>query len=357
MAIPVSSLHGKTIIALIVGNGFTHARTHRESVDFPSVLGTPDMTLTKSEYSDKVPTLTHKDTTWTWGHHVASSSALKRENMGSRKITKAGNVQLALAAIHELIGSSDYQPDYAVFTLPVEYFDRDKETMRDALAGEYHLIDSQNRDFTYRLGLDSVRVLPEGLPTVYDQIYGYDLAIKDQGLLGRSIGVVNVGTYTTDLIYMSADGADQLPKLRPNKCTSVDVGLSRAWSAIARWLKTNHGKTVSMTEADIITKQGFAMVGGKRVSVSNQRDDLFRVMAEQIHNAIDLQWDGGADCAVMIEAGGGGPQMHNFIAPPYLGSDLQIDYRNFGDIAAAASTEARGSLKIALLKAAATQSS
>jgi hypothetical protein len=70
-------------------------------------------------------------------------------------------------------------------------------------------------------------------------------------------------------------------------------------------------------------------------------------MSDRIANEINTGWDNGLAVRHMIEAGGGGPQLHSYLAPRY---NQNLNYYYYETVEDAASTEMNGAWKLANIK-------
>lgn len=346
---PIRKINHPLIVADIIGNGYTHARANNLNVDFPSVVGISQTAFNSTDFDDRVGAkmLTWNDATFVWGEETFKSSRLKNTAMGSEKLGTTTHRRLLVASLYELFGAQNIAPDILVTTVPVLYYDNDRDNMRNMLAGDYHIMDSNGVEFVYSISPDIVKVLPEGLPTVTDIVFNNHLNVnpKRAHLLDKDsvTGVVNVGTYTTDLIQVK----DQLP-ISANS-TSIDTGLFKIWEEIKRYAKVNHGRTLTDHEADNVMKKGYMLVGNKTIPMDTVIENMSEAVADEISQTINTIWDNAKSITDMIEAGGGGPTLHDYIAHRY---ENVISLHYYNTIAEAAATETNGAWKLANIKVA-----
>lgn len=331
------------IVSLIIGNGWTHGRVNKYKKHFPSVTGILSNSMKSFDMSEgnSAKSLTWDNVPFVWGEEVNRSARMKSAAMGSDKIGGVTYQRLLIAAFYELFGAVDVTADILITTLPVMDYQHQRENMRVNLAGTYEVYDTNGSRFVYDIRPDAVKVLPEGLPTVYDFIYNENLVVQNDALLSQSVGVVNIGTYTTDLIKIS----EQRPELA--NCTSTDNGLSKVWEGVQRYAKMEHGKNLTEHEADEATKKGGFYVGNKWVSIDNLTESLFEQLAESIAQSINPLWDGARDIQSMLLVGGGAPQTGGFIHERYK-SLCTIE--SHGHIEDSASTDMNGAHKFARIR-------
>lgn len=341
---PVKNLQEPLIAAVIIGNGFTHARANRYKVHFPSITGISQTAFNAMDLhkTEKANVLEWDGSRFVWGENVYTESRLHATTMGAEKAGSVTHKRLMLAALYELFGAQDVTVNGLITTFPVLDYSASKDLLRSKLAGTYSLKDGNGREFIYTIPNDAVKVLPEGLPTVYDALYNDAGNVTNEKLLGQgvSIGVVNIGTYTTDLIFVSNQ--------KPNAAlsNSSDVGLSKVWDEIMRVAKVTHKRSLTLHEADTAMKQGFYMTGNQRRDCGAVVEEMMEQIAETVAGEINRLWDNGAAVNHLIFAGGGAPHLNAYLSRRYPNNELYT----FGTPEAAASTEMNGAYKVGFIK-------
>lgn len=336
------------IATVIVGNGWTHARANRTKAHFPSVSALSQKAFSSIDLEgDTEDSLTWDETAFVWGEAVYQNSRLHAESMGNEKTQTVTYKRLLIGALYKLFGAVNLELDAIVTTFPVLDYENNREKMRSMIAGLYHLSDQSGREFSYKISSESVKILPEGLPTIYDMIYNENLVVQNDSLLktpeGKpaKVGVCNVGTFTTDLILVE----NQKPNAA--RSTSLDYGLSTIWQQIRQYAKKEHGKSLTLHESDKAMKDGFFYIGNKPIYIQNILDEVGEQLAESISNEINGHWDSGKYVNGIIFAGGGAPQLNGILSERYTRT---TEVYTYGDVVAAASTEMNGCDKFARIK-------
>lgn len=345
----VAKIKDPNIAVVIVGNGWTHARAQGSTAHFPSVVGLQQTAFDSidMENTEKSNLLDYQGALYVWGKTVYTNSRIPSSAMGNNKVGSITYKRLLLAALYELYGARDVTIDALVTTFPVLDYQNKRDEMRLAIAGTYGLTDGNGRTFTYHIEPNAVKILPEGLPTIYDALYNERLNVQAESILytdegmNAASGVVNIGTFTTDMIFIE----NQAPN--PAKCTSIDIGMRDIWQAVQRHAKTEHGKNLSLNEADTATKNGFYYAGNTRVDIHNVVKQAAQQVSAAIANQINTEWDNGAGVYNLLFAGGGAPQLNGTLADNY--EDLTNVY-SYEEIESAASTEMNGAYKFARIK-------
>lgn len=331
------------IVSVVAGNGYTHATTQRTKIDFPSVIGVSQTAFNDIDLTGNVGSrsLILDGVAYHWGYDVYRNSRLRSQTMGSEKLGADTYIKLILAALYELFGAESITLDILVTTTPVYNYQKDREPIRDSIAGVYQLSDGRTT-FVYNIPRPAVKVLPEGLPTVYNQIYSNNLTVQRgcDALLHDAVGVVNIGTYTTDLIKVER----QQPVLA--QCRSIDYGMARVWDELQRFAKTEYNRSLSYQEADDACKLGYFKTGNQKINVLQRVESITSQIADMIQQEISIAWDGGKSVEHIIAAGGGAPQI------PQLWKRYEDNHVWLcDDIATCAATETDGAYKFARIKA------
>ena len=333
------------IAVVIVGNGWTHACSQKKEVHFPSVVGIEQSAFTSvdlGDYEFENHPITWDDITFVVGKDAYDRSRISSGTMGSDKVGSVTHRRLFIAALYKLFGPRDIQPDVVITTLPVLYYDSrdERDQMKTLLSGDYQ-IEAGGKQFCYSISADAIKVIPEGLPTVVDQIYNRKLEVQRPALATENVAVVNIGTFTTDLILIEGQ------KPITARCRSIDYGLHQVWSDVIQKARQYHGRTLSQFEADNAVKNGYFMSGNKKIEVKEWADATLEQVAEAIANEIAQLWDSGLAVQHIISAGGGGPQFDEYLYARYRD---RVNYIHFNSVEEAAATEMHGCWKFAQIK-------
>lgn len=345
----VSKVEAPVIVAAIIGNGWTHARSKGTVTHFPSVVGLQQVAFNAidMENADRANTLDYQGAVFVWGHTVYTNSRIHAQSMGNNKVQSMTYKRCLLAALYQLFGPRNVEVDAFVTTFPVLDYDNNRDRLKAHIQGTYGLTDGNGKTFTYHIPHDAVKILPEGLPTVYDALYNERLNVQNESIIytdegtGAASGVVNVGTYTTDMIFI------QNQKPNAARSTSIDFGMRDVWQAVQRHAKTHHGKNLTLGEADTATKNRFYYVGNQKVDITHEVKQAAAQVSAAIKNQIDTEWDAGKAVYNLIFAGGGAPQLNGTLADTY--EDVTNVY-SYEDIESAAATEMDGLYKAARIK-------
>ena len=196
----------------------------------------------------------------------------------------------------------------AVVSLPpAAYWDKDKQ--KQILAGEY-TVGFKGRTLTYQVPLELLRVVPEGWGTVCLYCLDQQGQVKDDTLFNTVVGVVDVGTYITDLVMLDKlkiirRGTDSLPHALHDIHTKL------------RDFVASQGVDLDVYQADDVLQQGFYRKSGRHHSITEQKDEWAGELTQAIAGVIRTKWNGGDDVDWIIVTGGGGPYIKSILAQEF----------------------------------------
>lgn len=198
---------------------------------------------------------------------------------------------------------------------PAYYYDREKQ--KERLAGTYEIeVPDDGGRWTkviYNVPFANMRVIPEGVGTVCM------IALNDDGtergdtkLHQKVVGVVDVGTLTTDLIKL-----DNLRIVRDG-CTSEEVALNFIYKKL-RMFAQHYGITIQEHRYQAVIDKGYFSVQGEPVYLGDEMSKWSAELAQMADGYIRKMWSGGNDVEEIILTGGGAR---------YVYADLRKVYRH-----------------------------
>jgi hypothetical protein len=199
----------------------------------------------------------------------------------------------------------------AVVSLPpMMYFDR--QTQIDSLAGEYMIKSGNSRKARrYLIPRKEMIVIPEGFGAAMTLALDKTGRPRDKSaafdVFTDVIGVVDIGTYTTDLL--------QLDRLKPIQrgVETLAHGLTNLHDKVRAFCQSQ-GVTVDPHEADSVLQRGSFLRQGTWIGITEQRDLWALELARAIEGLIRSKWDGGNAVAAILLTGGGAPYVEGFLA-------------------------------------------
>lgn len=216
---------------------------------------------------------------------------------------------LFMAALSlSLGGSCTVEP---VLSLPPRYYNR-KEVVKDLLAGTYTfgVFDPKVKEWktqTYVVPYELMKIIPEGMGTVCSMVLkpnGGEYPNTD--LHKKVVGIVDIGTYTTDLVML-----DQL-RLVKSGTDSIEQALSKLYQGIKEYADSE-SVTIHGYELDKAFKSGYFLKSGNRVPLAPIIHRWAQNLSEAIVAAIRSKWNGGDAVEQIVVTGGGAEVIAPFI--------------------------------------------
>lgn len=303
------------LVSLDIGNGYVKARgPNGASVSYPSLVAEVAENMPGFDFSlngaDKF-VIGYRDRQWAIGDTV------RYEGMAVQTVTHRSRISmdfyrvLFASALSEVVRSSARIS--AVISLPpAAYFD--KERQKAVISGVYDVQRITGHGpvkFHYELNANDIRVIPEGLGSVC--VLALDERGRQRGntyLLAESVGIVDVGTYTTDLIQL-----DHL-RLVKSGCTSLQTALHQIHERL-RAYASGCGVDIRPHEIDMILQRGYFLKLGDRVRFDDVVTDWARELAAVISGQIRSVWNGGDAVDRIVITGGGAAYVEPFLKLEY----------------------------------------
>lgn len=216
---------------------------------------------------------------------------------------------LFASALTEVVHQS--QTVRAVVSLPpAAYWDKDRQ--KATLSGAYDVQRMAFRtgptQYHYEVPAQLMRVIPEGLGTICAMALdenGYERA--DFYLAQASVGIVDVGTYTTDLIQL-----DRLRIVR-NGCATITHALHDIHERIQAYASSVN-VDIERYKLDEVLHRGYFLSSGRRVEIGHEVGAWARELATAISALIRTTWNGGDNVEYIIVTGGGAPLVQTLLA-------------------------------------------
>lgn len=301
-------------ISVDVGNGFTKVvfgTQPTQRLDFPSVTSMEDETMTGfdsvglSGNHDFV--IEFEGKRWAIGDTVITNGLMPVKITGRTRIgTDYYRALFAASLVSAYQQSCDVE---AIVSLPpANYWD--KETQKAALSGEY-TVKLGNDTYNYNVSRDKLRVVPEGWGTAMLFCINDKGEVKDSQMFNSEIGVLDIGTKTTDFIYLSS-----MKIVRSGTDSS-----NHALSDIHHRLKTfasSQGVDIDDHLLDGALRAGYFLRGGKRITFKDQIDSWSSELARTISGKLRSTWSGGDSVETILATGGG-----SFYSVPFLEQEFE----------------------------------
>jgi plasmid segregation protein ParM len=325
------------IVGVDIGYGYTKAVGEDRQVVFPSVIGKAERIryqndLRRAHLPDDLSgtTLITEEGDRFVGELALLQSRVQWTLLDRSRVEDPSARLLFLAALSELAGGAHATREYSVVTgLPVNWY-VDREKVVQQLAGRHVVRRVNGKQIVHRLTVADVLVVPQPFGSLFDALLGPDGQIVDEDLAHGRLGVVDIGTYTTDYVLV-----DALRYVEKGSGT-IATAMSKAYALIGRSLLDSYGLELRMHEVDQAVRRGHVTVYGERREIEWLVSPVLDALSTEILAQAGTLWGDGRDLAAILVTGGGAH---------VLGERIRDRYRHARLIGNAALANVNGFLK------------
>lgn len=298
---------GNRLISIDLGNGFTKVRAGRRRFSFPSVIAVEDQTTAGFEANGLASNhdflIEYNDKHWAVGETVLTHGLMPVMIAHRSRITTEYYKVLFAAALSATF-TENLTLTAIVSLPPAAYWDR--ETQKEMIAGKY-TVKRAGAEYTYTVPRESIRVVPEGFGTAALFCLDARGQVTQSALFDKEVGIVDVGTYTTDFVQLSKmkivkRGTDSIPHALSDLHKKV-----RIWAA-------SQSVDIDIHEADVVLRNGYFLRGGRREPIDEQRQVWSSELSQVIAARIRTLWGGGDDVEMILVTGGGCPYIVDILS-------------------------------------------
>jgi len=282
-------------VGLDVGYSAVKAVSGDRRATFPSIVGTPD----KAHFSLNGSTslvLVSPDHVQV-GEGAIEQSRFIRPREDRSWIESSEWYSLFLAALTEL--TSAKRAELRIVTgLPVAFYS-DRAVVRDRLLGEHRAQREGRHAQAFQIA--GCRVIPQPFGTLLAATLDDRGRVVDQALATGSVGVVDVGGKTTNLL--SVNRLSEISR----ETASVGVGAWDAVRAVLSWLAEHYPGLEDLRPHQVVDAVISRQVKyyGEQVSLTAVVEDVLEPMADQVLAEATRLWNGGATLDAILVSGGG----------------------------------------------------
>jgi len=290
-------------IGLDVGYSETKAVSGERRVNLPSIVGTPDRARFSVNGTDNLILSLTTGKSFQVGQAAVTQSRFVDRQEDRNWISSEAYQALMLAAFTELTPAT--VEAVVVSGLPVAFYS-DKDTLRNRLLGEHRVTREGRRAQLFRV--TEARVIPQPFGTLLAAALDNGGRIADQTLAAGSVGVIDCGGKTTNLLSVS-----RLAEIS-HETASINLGAWDVARAVGNWITDN------CPGLDLRDHQLMQAIIGRQATYYGEPVDLSAIVAETLQPMADQVvaqagqlWNGGAGLAAILVTGGGalllGPQI------------------------------------------------
>jgi plasmid segregation protein ParM len=298
------------ILSIDIGYGYTKGVGADDlHFAFPSVIGTAEDIRFSTDLirgGDARP-VKYGDWRFFYGEQAVLQSRVQSAVFNRSRVHDDTYKMLFVASLVEL---SNLMPNIerlrVVTGLPVDFFG-DRPAVIESFEGIYRITAADQME----IAVESVVVTPQPFGSLFRELMNDNGKIANTDVEKGRVGVIDVGTYTTD--FVAADKLRYVQRLSG----SVSIGWSKVVNQIQQALADQHMLELTSYEVDQAIRQKSVRVRGETISL----EALIAPATTDIKTAIiararDL-WGAGANLDMILVSGGGAPYLYDAIRQVY----------------------------------------
>jgi len=281
---------------LDIGYSRTKVIGDKVRVDFASLTGTPDKARFSLNGSEQGMMLVAP-----YELLVGDVATIQSRHLTRREdrdwLQSETYHALALTAFSE-ITTATHADLVVVSGLPIQYFERDKDTLRDLLLGQHPLQREGRRAQTFTV--TRAVVIPQGFGALCSVCLDDKGAIARPDLANGRIGLIDVGGKTTNLLSVN-----RLAEVG-RETASVNSGAWDVVRAVGRWIADNC-PDLELRDHEIVDaiKARGTRYKGQPIDLGAVIDAAVIPLADQVIAQAGQLWNGAGALDVVFVAGGG----------------------------------------------------
>jgi plasmid segregation protein ParM len=306
----LKSGRSQMILSIDIGYGYTKgAGPDGLHFSFPSVVGTAEeipfsIGLIQGQ-EDRV--VRYGDWTFSYGEHALLQSRIQSTIFDRSRVRDHVYKMLFVAALVEMSRQvSDCKHIKVITGLPVDFFNDRAEVVK-AFEGAYQI--TTNR--VIKCAVESVYVAPQPFGSLFRELLNDRGKIVSTDIEKRRIGVIDVGTYTTDFIV--SDALRYVQRLSG----TLRIGWSKVINKVQQVLSDRYHLELGPHEVDRDLQAGAARVHGELVPLQPLVEPaVAEIQTAIIARARDL-WGEAADLDAILVTGGAGSPVYDAVRDVY----------------------------------------
>lgn len=189
--------------------------------------------------------------------------------------------------------------------LPVGFYSKQKQTLKDSLEGKDIFIKYKGRHKVFSINRCLVFPQSAGLFTLYPELFEHDALIID------------IGGMTVDVSYFEG--------LKLTKFATYPMGMLKLYGEIVQTINSEHAVNLELLDAEKVIQEGLE-IDGKPVSIEH----IIQKHAEDILRPIKLEFPYKTTRKAFI--GGGAVALKEYLPGPVRDEDIFANARAFYEI-------------------------
>jgi plasmid segregation protein ParM len=213
---------------------------------------------------------------------------------------------LTKAAFGMLLGGVDHAAVSLVTGLPVDYY-QDARQLAEHLRGQHTI---QVDSYSTIVDVGDVLVVPQPFGALLSVLLDErgKLMADVEYLVRGTVGVLDVGTYTTDLILV--DGLEYIEA----GSSSLEGGVSTMLEMLRKVLLDEYRVSYEAHQLEVAIRRGWLVVDGKTVKLNGLAGEHLSTIAQSIEARARTLWNVSALSAIIL-AGGGALALRPWLEP------------------------------------------
>ncbi|WP_160645419.1 ParM/StbA family protein [Chengkuizengella marina] len=297
------------VLGIDHGNGYVKAKSKYKSIVLPSAfcrsdafgedswdgVGKLDVNIIKSS--------NYKDEEYAWGRDIDKANNLINTYTSENRYNQKPYQLLSEFIMASLLEPGKHDDIIVVTGCPSEEKGTDQEeALKNVFLGG-HIITIDEKDYIFNVS--QVVVLPQPLGTILDLYIGEDGYVSDDTYEEDYVGIVDIGSGTTDL-----DGIKGLKRQSGDKQT-INIGMHTCYQQIANYINEQNTSALAnrfKVEKQIIhneEKDSFIISKRASVDIAQIKERVYRETAEDLANQINQIWTTRSKFDKLLLTGGG----------------------------------------------------
>ena len=306
------------IVGVDIGYGYTKVVAPDRQVTFPSVVGKAERIRYENDLepaprkdgSPEMAFITEEGDRFV-GELALLQSRVQWTLLDRSRVEDPSARLLFLAALSQLAEGKRGTQSFRVVTgLPVKWYaDRDKVVAQ--WSGKHVLRSVNGRHAVHRLAVSELCVVPQPFGSLFDVLLEPGGQIVERDLARGRLGVIDVGTYTTDYILV-----DTLQYIERGSGT-IQTAMSTAHQLIGRSLLDSYGLDLRMHEVDRAVRRGCVTVFGEDQQIDWLVEPILDAVSTEVLAHAGTLWGDGRDLKAILVTGGGAMALGEHIRARY----------------------------------------
>ena len=167
------------------------------------------------------------------------------------------------------------------------------------MSGSHVLRRVNGRQIVQHFAVEELLVVPQPFGSLFATILDAEGRIVDEDLARGRLGIIDVGTFTTD--YVLVDALRYIEK----GSGSISTAMSRAYELIGRSILDSFGLDLRLHEVDSVVRDGHITVFGEQRDTEWLANPVLDAVAEEVLAQATTLWGDGRDLDAVLVTGGG----------------------------------------------------